>query len=261
MHRRGKLVLLAGPGYSTDVVANFLSSRISDVVVVMEDPQSRAEMARRRARRVGWLDVVGQVLFVVLQQSVLQPRGRRRRAEIFGAAALDTTHRPPTHRVSSVNDDETVALLTSLHPDVIVVHGTRIIAQRVLTSADCPIINMHAGITLRYRGVHGGYWALAEQHPEWVGTTVHLVDPGIDTGGILAQTTFEVSDQDTIATYPDLHLVHGLRLLGDQVDNVMTGAGLEPVPASIALDRASTTTRRSGVISGDVGAMGCAEMY
>ncbi len=50
---------------------------------------------------------------------------------------------------------------------------------------------MHAGITLRYRGVHGGYWALAEQHPEWVGTTVHLVDPGIDTGGILAQSTFE----------------------------------------------------------------------
>ena len=46
----------------------------------------------------------------------------------------------------------------------------------------CPVINMHAGITLRYRGVHGGYWALAEQHPEWVGTTVHLVDPGIDTG-------------------------------------------------------------------------------
>ena len=134
----------------------------------------------------------------------------------------------------SVNDDETIALLASLQPDVVVVHGTRIIAARVLESAGCPVVNMHAGITLRYRGVHGGYWALAEQHPDWVGTTVHLVDPGIDTGGILAQTTFEVSGEDTIATYPDLHLVHGLPLLGAQMDKVMAGAALEPLPASVA---------------------------
>ena len=93
---------------------------------------------------------------------------------------------------------------------------------------------MHAGITPRYRGVHGGYWALAEHHPEWVGTTVHLVDPGIDTGGILAQTTFEVSGEDTIATYPDLHLVHGLPLLGAQTDKLLSGTELEPVPPHIA---------------------------
>ena len=72
----------------------------------------------------------------------------------------------------------TVALLTSLRPVVVVVNGTRIIAARVLESAGCPVVNLHAGITPRYRGVHGGYWALAERHPEWVGTTVHLVDPG-----------------------------------------------------------------------------------
>ena len=233
-HGGGRVVLLAGPGYSTDIVANYLASRVPDLVVVVENPQSRMEMARRRARRVGWLSVVGQVLFVVLLQPVLRRLGARRRAAIFRAASVDTTHRAPSHRVPSVNDDETVALLASLRPDVVVVHGTRIIAARVLESAGCPVVNMHAGITLRYRGVHGGYWALAEQHPEWVGTTVHLVDPGIDTGGILAQTTFEVSGEDTIATYPDLHLVHGLPLLGAQVDKVMAGTELEPLPASVA---------------------------
>ena len=125
-------------------------------------------------------------------------------------------------------------MLTSFEPDLVVVHGTRIIAARVLQAVDCPVVNMHAGITLRYRGVHGGYWALAEHHPEWVGTTVHLVDPGIDTGGILAQTTFEVSDEDTIATYPDLHLVHGLPLLGARLTRSWPATTLEPLPASIA---------------------------
>jgi folate-dependent phosphoribosylglycinamide formyltransferase PurN len=228
------VVLLAGPGYSTDIVANYLASRVSDLVVVVENPQPRMEMARRRARRIGWLSVVGQVLFIIILQPVLRRLGARRREAIFRAASVDATHRPPSHRVPSVNDDEAVALLASLRPDVVVVHGTRIIAARVLKSAGCPVINMHAGITLRYRGVHGGYWALAEQHPEWVGTTVHLVDPGIDTGGILAQSTFEVSGEDTFATYPDLHLVHGLPLLGAQVDKVTAGTSLETLQTSVA---------------------------
>jgi folate-dependent phosphoribosylglycinamide formyltransferase PurN len=228
------VLLLAGPGYSTDVVANYLAARTSDLVVVVEDPQSRLQMARRRARRVGWISVVGQVLFVALLLPVLRRLGADRRAAILGEASVDATHRAPSHRVRSVNDDETVSLVTSLHPDVVVVHGTRIIAARALESAGCPVVNVHAGITLRYRGVHGGYWALAEQHPDWVGTTVHLVDPGIDTGGILGQTTFEVSSEDTIATYPDLHLVHGLPLLGSQVDKVLSGVALEQLPASVA---------------------------
>ena len=225
---------LAGPGDSTDIVANYLAARVPDLVVVIENPPSRLHMARRRARRVGWLSAVGQVLFVALLQPVLRRRGARRRAVILAAASVDQAHRPPQHRVPSVNDEEVVALLISLRPALVVVNGTRIIAARVLNSARCPVVNLHAGITPRYRGVHGGYWALAEHHPEWVGTTVHLVDPGIDTGGILAQSVFDVSGEDTFSTYPYLHLVHGLPLLGAQVDKVIAGAALEPTLVSVA---------------------------
>ncbi len=229
-----RVVLLAGPGYSTDVVVNYLESRVPDLVVIVEEPQSRLQMTRRRARRVGWFPAVGQALFVVVLLPVLRRRGTRRRDAIYRSASVEATHRPPNHRVTSVNDERTTALLSALQPDVVVVHGTRIISTAVLKTMACPVINMHAGITLRYRGVHGGYWALAEHHPEWVGTTVHLVDPGIDTGGILAQTTFGVSDEDTIATYPDLHLVHGLPLLGALIDQLVAGSKTEPLAASIA---------------------------
>lgn len=233
-HGGGSVVLLAGPGYSTDIVANYLASRVPRLVVVLENRQPRKELVRRRARRVGWPTAVGQVLFVALLQPVLQGLGTKRRNVILGTASLDTTNRAPSLRVRSVNDDEVVALLRSHRPNVVVVHGTRIISARVLESACCPVVNMHTGITPRYRGVHGGYWALSEHHPEWVGTTIHLVDAGIDTGGILAQATFEVSREDTIATYPDLHLVHGLPLLAAQVEKVMTGLELEPLPTSLA---------------------------
>ena len=74
---RRTVLLLAGPGDNTDIVANFLASRVPDLVVVMESPPSRLRMARARARRVGWLSAVGQVLFVVVLQPVLRRRGAR----------------------------------------------------------------------------------------------------------------------------------------------------------------------------------------
>ena len=76
--------------------------------------------------------------------------------------------------------------------------------------------------------MHGGYWAYADGRPELAGTTVHLVDAGIDTGGILGQSTFARERNDSIATYPLLHLVCGLPVL------VAGGVGAserwEPVP-------------------------------
>jgi methionyl-tRNA formyltransferase len=183
---------------------------------------------------VGWVNAAGQILFVALVLPVLRRAGKARRAAIRQSAAVDTRSRAPDYAVSSVNDDRTVSLLAELHPEVVVVQGTRIIAAALLNSLDCPVLNVHAGLTPRYRGVHGGYWALAEQHPEWVGTTVHLVDPGIDTGGILGQVTFTVTDEDSIGTYADLHLVHGLPLLAAQVEKVLEGEALEPGTASLA---------------------------
>jgi hypothetical protein len=233
-HTVGRVVLLAGPGESTDIVANFLAALVPDLVVVVEEPPSRWRMTRRRARRVGWHVAVGQVLFVALVLPVLRRQGAGRRAAIRRAAGVDASPRTVDYRVPSVNDPQVVALLTSLRPALVIVNGTRIIATGVLDAAGCPFINIHAGITPRYRGVHGGYWALAEGHPEWVGTTVHLVDPGIDTGGILAQTVFEVTGEDSFATYPHLHLVHGLPLLGAQVDRALAGSTLAPLAESLA---------------------------
>lgn len=223
------VVLLAGPGDASDIVAHHLASHFPGLVVVMEEAQSRVTLARRRAKRLGWGTVFGQVAFSVVATPILRKQGQRRKQAILSEAALDTTPYPPSHRVTSVNDPATVALLQRLQPAVVVVNGTRIISSSVLGCVECPFINIHAGITPRYRGVHGAYWALADGNPELVGTTVHLVDPGIDTGTVLAQSYFHPSPVDTIATYPYLHLAAGLPDLVDQVETVVGGRPLSPV--------------------------------
>ena len=231
---RARVVLLAGPGDTSDIVANELVRHFPDLEVVKEAPPSRVTMARRRAARSGWPTVIGQVLFVTLVLPLLRATGRRRIAAIEARHGLDPTPVQGVRPVPSANDPETVALLQQLRPDVVVVNGTRIIAGRVLDSVDCPFVNTHAGLTPRYRGVHGGYWALAEGHPELVGTTVHLVDQGIDTGGVLGRSTFDVTSSDSIATYPYLHLAAGLPVLVDQVARVLDGASLTPLTDEVA---------------------------
>jgi len=240
------VVLLAGPGDTTDIVANFLSELVATSVrddeprprleIIVEDPPSRSRMARRRAKRVGWIAVIGQVLLVGLVLPGLRRLGHKRIDDIVRTAGLSTAVVAGGHRVTSINDPATVDLIRSLDPTVVVVNGTRIIARSVLDAISCPVINTHAGITPRYRGVHGGYWALAEGRPDLVGTTVHLVDPGIDTGGVLARAYFSPERDDSIATLPYLHLVAGLPLLGAEVTAVLNGKKPAPLVEDIPPD-------------------------
>jgi folate-dependent phosphoribosylglycinamide formyltransferase PurN len=220
------VVLLAGRNDATDIVANYLHNSLPNLILITEDRPSRISLVRRRARRLGWITALGQVLFVFLLMPVLRRQGRRRRREILNETGLNEQPFEESYRVSSVNSTETIRLLRDLDPMLVVVNGTRIISSAVLESVNCPFINLHAGITPLYRGVHGGYWALASGRPKEVGTTIHLVDRGIDTGAVLARAYFDTSSRDSITTYPYLHLAAGLPLMESQIHLAIKGEAL-----------------------------------
>ena len=230
------------------IVVHYLGDRFDDVVLVVEQSPSRIALARRRARRLGWVSVAGQMAFVGLVLPVLQRRGRERVRAILADAGLDVSPPAEVRQVESVNAPETIALLQDLAPAVVVVQGTRIISPAVLAAVGCPFVNTHGGITPRYRGVHGGYWALTEGRPDLVGTTVHLVDPGIDTGTVLARTYFAPGPRDSIATYFYLHLASGLPALAEQVERLVASGQAEPIPQTPA-PAGSATSGTSGTTS------------
>jgi len=99
------------------------------------------------------------------------------------------------------------------NPDLVIVNGTRIISRKVLESINATFINTHGGITPKYRGVFGGYWAVASKDRENFGVPTHLVDPGIDTVGILYQKHIQITTKDNITTYPYLMAGEGIRLM------------------------------------------------
>src|SRR5207237_2254518 len=88
-------------------------------------------------------------------------------------------------QVTSVNDAATIDLILQSQPDLIIVNSTRILSKQLLRALRCPVVNIHGGIMPHYRGLAGSYWALANGEPDKCGSTIHLIDEGIDTGAIL----------------------------------------------------------------------------
>lgn len=210
-----KIILLATEADTTNMLYHKLNDVFGVYKVVLEQKASSVATVKRRIRKQGIINVAGQVLFKIMAEQMLKIKSATRVQQIIKEHQLDSSLIPADKitKVESVNDEQTINLLQQLQPDLIILHGTRILSSQLLKSLSCKIMNIHAGITPKYRGVHGGYWALAENDPMNCGVTVHFVDEGIDTGEIIAQDNITPTSIDNFFTYPYLQLSKGIELL------------------------------------------------
>jgi phosphoribosylglycinamide formyltransferase 1 len=229
--RNAGVVLLCTDDDISRIVYHALRERFGAVAVVVEEPVSRTQLLRRRTRTLGARVVLGQLLFMGLVTPLLRLGARERIEEICRSGGLlrNPMRDVDVTRVASVNDPATHALLKELAPRVAVINGTRILSAATLAATGTAFINTHLGITPLYRGVHGGYWALAERRADLAGTTIHYVDRGIDTGGVIRQVPFEPGPRDNFVTYPYLQIATALPALLDAVATIAE----DGVPAPI----------------------------
>ncbi|MGD8474782.1 MAG: formyltransferase family protein [Anaerolineae bacterium] len=89
----------------------------------------------------------------------------------------------PCRAVHNHNSLGCLETLRDHGPDLVVLGGTRIIRPPVLEVPSLGTINAHPGLLPQLRGSSSVGWALYKDLP--VGSTVHYVDAGIDTGPIL----------------------------------------------------------------------------
>jgi methionyl-tRNA formyltransferase len=83
---------------------------------------------------------------------------------------------------------------------------------------------MHAGITPKYRGTHGAYWALYNNDMENAGVTIHLVDEGVDTGNIIYQSSVPITEKDNFVTYPTLQTCVGVDYEIKAIKDIIDGS-------------------------------------
>lgn len=211
---RPRVVMLGGRGLSTSLMYHGLRPSCDIVAVVLEEKPSSIAMLRYRVKKLGWLTTLGQVAFIAYSRW-LGWISRARIQQLLRHYALDDAPIPGevVTRVASANQREVIRLLRVLAPDAIVINGTRILSRKLLGSVATPFINTHMGITPSYRGVHGGYWALAMDDRAHCGVTVHVVDEGVDTGDVLYQSTIEIAETDNFSTYPIHQIAKAIPLM------------------------------------------------
>jgi methionyl-tRNA formyltransferase len=95
-----------------------------------------------------------------------------------------------------VNSDVFFKMAKDIDCDLFVsMSFNQIFKRKIINLPSYSIINCHAGKLPFYRGRNVLNWVLINDEKEF-GITVHYVDEGIDTGDIILQKTFPITDDD-----------------------------------------------------------------
>ena len=103
----------------------------------------------------------------------------------------------PIHYCKNVNDQVTINWIRDKKPDIIFCWGwSQLIKSELLSLAPMGVIGVHPALLPKNRGRHPLIWALVLGLKE-SGLTFFCMDEGADSGPILSQEKFEISNEDT----------------------------------------------------------------
>lgn len=122
-----------------------------------------------------------------------------------------------------VNSDEFYELATSYNCDLFVsMSYNQIFRRRIMELPKHKTINCHAGKLPFYRGRNILNWALINDEKEF-GITVHYVDDGIDTGDIILQRTYPITDEDNYDTLLEVAYKECPNILYQAIKEIQNG--------------------------------------
>lgn len=98
----------------------------------------------------------------------------------------------------SINGETTVDAITEQKPDVLLLFGTSIIKEPLLSNYKDRIINLHLGLSPYYRGSATNLYPYLFEEPECIGATIHIATATVDEGGILHQLRPHMKETDSL---------------------------------------------------------------
>jgi len=120
------------------------------------------------------------------------------RAERAGIPTF--VHRVADHPSREDWDAAVTASVRAYAPDLVVLAGfMKLVGEAFLAEFGGRTVNTHPALSPSFPGMHGPADALA-YGVKVTGATLFVVDAGVDTGAIVAQTAVPVEDDDTVET-------------------------------------------------------------
>jgi methionyl-tRNA formyltransferase len=129
--------------------------------------------------------------------------------------------------IEDINSDPTILKLNSDSYDAIVIVGSKIIKKHIVDRFRNKIINYHTGLLPEYRGPYSEFWAIYNNEPHMIGTTIHLIDERVDGGDILKRKPVSVFYRTPVPAHID-NAIQGAGLLAEALNDYLY-KNLKPV--------------------------------
>lgn len=133
----------------------------------------------------------------------------------------------------TLNSAATLRYLESAGVDTLVVYGTNLVRQPLLSRFAGRILNMHLGLSPYYRGTATNFYPLLNEEPEYVGATIHLIDAGIDSGPIFRHARPDIVADDRPHTIGCKAILAGIDAMIAVLQGFQAGTA-RPVPQWMA---------------------------
>lgn len=175
-----------------------------------------------------------EVVGVYTQPDRPAGRGRGDAAPPVKQAAL--AHGLTVHQPRSLRRGDAAEHFVALAPEMVVLAAYGLfLPQSILDVAPHGNLNVHPSLLPRHRGASPIMAALLAGDSE-TGSTIFLMDEGMDTGPILTQQTLPIEESDTTGGLTERLAFHGAELLRDTIP-----AWLERRIAPVAQDESQAT--------------------
>lgn len=204
------LVIMTANGWRHRFFVNYLSERFNLLGVVIEEkrplPQGDTEKE----------DELIKGHFGLREKKEIEYFGKHTNINVDSERILSVQH-------GESNTERVFQWVKNLNPDYLILFGTSIIKDPLLSYYHNRIINMHLGLSPYYRGAGTNFWPLVNNEPECVGATVHLATLEVDAGAILGQARPEIQIGDGSHDIGNKTIIAGARMMAQCIKAYHTG--------------------------------------
>jgi methionyl-tRNA formyltransferase len=97
-----------------------------------------------------------------------------------------------------INSENTAKFVNSVNPDVALIFGSGLIKEPVFSALPRHTINIHSGLSPRYRGSATLFWPFYFMEPNFAGSTFHYIVSEPDAGNVIHQCVPDLDLNDKI---------------------------------------------------------------
>lgn len=158
-----------------------------------------------------------------------KPRGRGHKLSLSPVKEMAQSYSIPIYQPLKIkNDEESISKLCEIAPDFIIVAAFgQILPKKVLGIPRFGCINLHASLLPKYRGAAPINYAIINGETK-SGITTMLMDEGLDTGDILLQKEYEITNEMNFGMLHDIFMNDGGELVINTIEAIVNNT-IKPI--------------------------------